>query len=157
MSMRKYLESIQTPDVPPGPFSVRLKYELKKEFFEHRRRSWFPALSTAAAMLMLALLVTVVVQPDLADSVHYAFTPQEDTTAIASADETSGQFLSDEDYRQTVERLQAMASESRSPAVQVGDLQDLDPDKSYLIRRTTDGSDRNIYFVSEIKSRPKMY
>jgi len=110
----------------------------------------------ATAALMLLLLVSVVIQPDLADRAHLALAPRQNDTAVAQA-EASQKFLSDEDYRQTVERLQTMASDSRSPAIHVRDLQDLDPDKSYLIRRTTDGSDRNIYFVSEIKSRPKMY
>ena len=157
MSMKKYLESIKVPEAPPGPFSVRLKYELKKEFFD-RRRSWFPAMSAVAAAMMLVLLVGMVVQPDLADRVHYVFAPQQAQQAVAEAGQTSGQnFLSDADYRQTVARLEDMNSEGRSPAVHVADLQDLDPDKSYMIRRTTDGDDRNIYFVSEIKSRPKMY
>ncbi len=155
MSMKKYLENVRVPEFPPGPFSVRLKYELKKEFFD-RRRSWFPAFSAAVAALMLALLVTVVIQPDLADRVHYAFIPQVATQTVAQG-ESHGKLLSDAEYRQTVQRLHTIASEGRSPAIQVRDLQDLDTDKSYLIRRTTDDGNRSIYFVSEIKSRPKMY
>ncbi|MCD4829301.1 MAG: hypothetical protein K8R90_07760 [Candidatus Cloacimonetes bacterium] len=153
--MRKYLESIKAPEAPPGPFSVRLKYELKKEFFD-RGRSWFPMASAVAAAIMLVLLITVIVQPDLADQVHFAFAPQQIEQSVAT--ETGNrQFLSDEEYSQTVARLQTMSNDSRSPAIHVRDLQDLDPDKSYLIRRTTDDSDRNIYFVSEVRSRPKMY
>ncbi len=146
MSIKKYLENINTPEVHPGPFSVRLKYELEKEYF-HRKRSfgWYPAFATAALVVMVFAFAVFIFKPDLADKAHYAFWRAEGKQYQLFA-ENSG-----------IAQSAPNSIVDQSNFVPVNNLSNLDESKSYVIKKVRDRNNRSIFYVSEYKGQqPKV-
>ncbi len=163
MSIKKYLENVHVPDTPPGPFSVRLKYELKKEFFE-RKRSWYPAFATAFASVMFLLIMGFVARPDIAHNLHYVLVGEEEQpieVALEDLQETEldtpEPFLTDEDIYLANQRIGNVSVVGDSTQGEVAGFPHLDEGKSYIIRRGTDEKKGNVYYISEVKKLPKMY
>jgi len=150
MSIEKYLESIKIPEKHPGPFAVRLKYQLQKEFFESRRRSYFfPAFATTAAMLFLLLASMFIIKPELAENVHYAIWKDQDQKLenILFVDE--GEFIGQKSKTGTVPNT------FDGEFYQVSDLSKLDKNKSYIIKKVQAKKQDNVFYVSEIKGNNK--
>lgn len=148
MSIEKYLENIEKPDTNPGPFAVRLKYEMKKELFE-RNRGWsfYPIASTVAASILLVCVGLLIMKPNIADNVHYALSGKnEGLKNIVFVDE--GEYLgqksdSNSDYANVGEFYQ------------VSDLSKLDKSKSYMIKKIRGRRNDVIFYVSEMKPTKK--
>ncbi len=163
MSIKKYLENVHVPDTPPGPYSVRLKYELKKEFFE-RKHSWYPAFATAAATIMFALVMGFVARPDLAHNLHYVFVGEQETPVELALEESMNEpietpepFLTEEDIYLANQRVGNEAVVTDSIQGDVAGFPHLVEGKSYIIRRDTDEKQGNVYYINEVKKLPKMY
>jgi len=155
MSIEKYLENIKLSDKHPGPFSVRLKYQLQKEFFEKRSRFGVLSLVTSAAAFVFFIMSTVfVVNPTVAQSIHYVFNKNADETNrlenIVFVDE--GEFLGQKS------RYGNQPNTIQGEFFKVSDLSNLDKNKSYIIKKVQGRSESNVFYVSEIKgqSKPKI-
>ncbi len=163
MSIKKYLENVRVPETPPGPFSVRLKYELRKEFFE-RKRSWYPAFATAAAAMMFLLVMGFVMRPDFAHNLHYAFAGEKEVVEEVAQIEPGEvmvdapePFLTEEDIYLANQRIGNVSVVNDSVQGEVAGFPHLVEGKSYIIRRGTDEKKGNVYYISEVKKLPKMY
>lgn len=154
MSMKKYLEAVRIPDTPPGPFAVRLKYQLKQEYFDRKRSpGWYPVFSSLMALVFLALLVTFVVKPDIAHRAHEVVwdSSQQDRPAM---DPYAG-FIADKTDEETAiaDEMTVEASETidnGSGMIHINQIKNLDREKSYIIRRVSDTRNGNFVYFSEM-------
>ncbi len=143
MSIEKYLENIKISDTNPGPYAIRLKYELKKKIFEKNSSSFFLVLSNGFALIMLVLIISFIVKPDLADKIHYAFNSNSTAELDDILAQNQGQWLGE----------RSSISKNNSAFFPVNDLSTLDAKKSYIIKRVQDSKNRSIFYVSEVKDR----
>ena len=142
MSIEKYLSHIKLKEVPPGPFSVRLKYELTRSLFEKQRNiGFYPVFATAMAAVMLFMSLAFVFNPDLADKAHYAFSRNEDKPS--------------ELFTNSQSEVRSSSIVGQGQVYQVSDLSMLDDTKSYIVRPAKDSRNGKMYFVSEIDNRNK--
>jgi hypothetical protein len=162
MSVEKYLENVKFTEVNPGPFSVRLKYNLKNYCYEQRRkRDIFLRTSSKLALVMLVLASAMIYKPDLAANLHENLLCK---TGILSND------LAEEEQL-IAERRQAeidLPDEGRYlgmwHAVSTGGnagnlpygimgLSELTEEKPYIIRKVRDRNNRYIYIVNEVEEK----
>jgi len=182
MSIKKYLARIELPEPQPGPFAMRLKYELRRELFERRRNwGWYPAFSTGLAGGMLVFISVLVVQPHWASTLHASLfgrplpalqqtptlpVPAESGVAKRPANPSgeTGQALPGERIVNGIalpanpDRLSRNIT-AQNDTTRVGrqSFPSLDEDKSYLIRRVKVSGNRSVYYVSELKENtPKI-
>ena len=159
MSVEKYLENIEIPDVNPGPFSVRLKYNLKNCFYERRRKRELYLKATSNVGIFLFLLLSFMIyKPDLAASLHDNILCK---TGIITNNEIEEEQLLAEKRQAEIElphegtylgmRYYASTASAGNSPYQVMELSDLPEETPYIIRKVRDGNNRYMYIVSEIK------
>jgi hypothetical protein len=177
MSIKKYLARIEVPDPQPGPFAVRLKYELRRELFEHKKSwGWYPAFSTSLAGGLLAILSILVIEPHWATMVHASLfgrelpktapatpveqpAPQVATSLPPASENPNGERIVNgivlpPKSENPVRNLVAQADSTRSGR---NSFPVLDEDKSYIVRRIQVSDNRSVYYVSELKAEtPKV-
>jgi len=137
MSIEKYLNNIEQKEIQPGPFSARLKYEMK-EYFMNRRKSYLiPALGYALAMFFFVTTALLLFNPAIAQNVHYAFSDKNEN--IQQLDYPSPNKLTDDGF------------------FYAKDLENLPAGKSYLIKTVEDKSGKMFYIDnSQNKKSPRI-
>ncbi|PID29003.1 MAG: hypothetical protein CSB55_02745 [Candidatus Cloacimonadota bacterium] len=149
MSIDKYLNRIKIPEYESQPFQTRLKYQLKDRFFAKRRYwTWYPALATALTVMMIFLTAAMVVKPQVAQKIHYAFS--QDRYRPDQLDLLLNNTVASENRSNLQIRP---VSSSRNYYQQVNDLSHLDESKSYIVKRIRDNKNRNVYYISEVKKK----
>jgi hypothetical protein len=183
MSIKKYLARIDLPDPQPGPFAVRLKYELRKELFERRPTwGWYPAFSTGLAGSLMILLSLFVVRPHWASALHASLFGQEAVSNVANVTSpapSSAPVIRSQGVEPGAKTADVQPGERMVNGIALPDKSDrinhnvvanndtlstgstsfpaLDADKSYLIRRIPVSDSRSIYYISELKAdKPKI-
>lgn len=145
MSIEKYLDNIKFQDIHPGPFAVRLKHEMKSHFFYNRNRSlFFPALSASFGLLMFIFTTGLIIRPDVASKIHYAFNRAE-KRQMEIEFSNEGHLLGS--YRQE----NSISSNNIHYTSSINDIPNLDENKTYLIKRLRDENNRFFYFIKEVK------
>jgi len=159
MSVEKYLENIELPEENPGPFSVRLKYNLKNQLYErNRKREMLQRFSSNLALLMFVLVSLMIYRPNLAASLHDNLLCR---TGIINGESEDEQLLA-EQRQADIElpeqgRFLGMAhtvstsGRGYSP-YQIMELSDLPEETPYIIRKVKDSNNRHIYIVTEIEA-----
>ena len=168
MSVEKYLENIKIPDESPGPFSVRLKYNLKNTYYEKiRRRDMMLKFTSHAGILMFVALSVMIYKPTLAASLHDNLLCR--TGLITSTDEDD-QLIADrrqaeielpENGHYLGMRYNVSTSATGNLPYQIMELSDLPEERPYIIRKVRDRNNRIIYIVNELdavqSSRSSLY
>lgn len=143
MRVSKYLSEIKAPEYLPGPFGVRLKYELKQEFLDRKRNFWVPVLSSSLAF-GFAFMSFLIVKPETAIKLHQmAFNDNRQMDYLLMHNQNENL----EDYNS---KLKPVSTESPFSM--------MEDDKSYIIHKIKDNDNRTIIYVSEVKKsvQPKV-
>ncbi len=141
MSMKKYLRSVEIPDLHPGPFAVRLKYELKNDFLRKKHFSLVPVFSAGAWVVVLLVTGLFIMKPDIPSKLHYAIWKTQPLPAQTQA----------KNYYQpvSVSNTGIIDRENEDSLTGFGQLEE---DKTYLVRKIKDANNKFIFYVSEIKT-----
>lgn len=174
--LKRYLKNINPTSPDPGLYAVRLKHELKKEFFTARRRhSFSPALALGTVLGLALLNVGFLLEPQWAVALHKRI-GGEDTAPAAVASPTyltrvqaagagtpatqtnaavnNGDPLYTLGNQTSPTLSQPRADSTITPVpdgrlVSAEELKQLDARKSYVIRRSD--NNQQFYIVSEIR------
>ncbi len=161
MSIEKYLESVRLPNTQPGPYSVKLKYDLKSKFVaKQRRKSVYLTGFSFASVTLLVFLSLIVYKPEIAISLHHAVL---NNTEMINNENLSEEQLIAEQRQAEIELpyegnylgRQYQVSSSTHPAevpFRIMELSQLEDETPYIIRKVKDSNDRHIYFISEVNS-----
>ncbi|MBW6516332.1 MAG: hypothetical protein K0B81_06940 [Candidatus Cloacimonetes bacterium] len=160
MSVEKYLENIETPEIDPGPFSVRLKYNLKNYLYERRRkRETFLKLTSNVGIFLFIMTSIMIYKPDLAASLHDNLLCK---TGIISTGQIDEEQLMAERRQAEIDlpeegtylgwRYYTSSSMNSSSPYQIMELSDLPEETPYVIRKVRDRNNRYVYIVSEMEA-----
>ena len=140
MPIDKYLYNVNAPDFPPGPFAVRLKFELKQLFFDKKIGSFFHYAYSTAILGLVAICLLLIMKPHAANNInHFVFRGKDSTLdklLVAERDIDMSSFTS------SIRNVSAEMNQS---------LQFLEDDKSYLIHKFKDHENKTLIYVSEVK------
>lgn len=160
MSVEKYLKNIKEPEIKPGPFSVRLKYNLKNYLYEKRRkREIYLTVTSRMGIVLLIAVSFMVYNPQLASSLHENLLAR--TGIINQSQEEERQQLIVERRQSEIELPEdgryfgmrhnvSTGSSSDSNPFQIMELSDLPEDIPFIIRKVRDNNNRVIYIINEI-------
>ena len=141
MPIDKFLYSLKTPDFPPGPFSVRLKYELKQLYFDRKIGKILHLTYSAAILCLVVLCITLVTNPHIASNINnFVFNGNNSTLdklLLAERDIDISNFSAS---------VRNVSHEINSS------LTFLEDDKSYLIHKFKDNDNNTLIYISEVKS-----
>ncbi len=157
MSVEKYLENVKVPQVKPGPFSVRLKYNLKNYCYEQRRkRDFFLTITSKLAFVLFIFVAVMIYKPELAANLHDNLLSK--TGIIDNMDEE--QMLAEKRqaeielpnrgrYLGMMHNVSTSGSSDNNP-YRFMELSDLAEEKPYMIRKVRDRNNRYIYIINEL-------
>ncbi len=134
-----YLNSFNVIDVPPGPFSVKLKYDLKNKLFKSNRLQMFFIPAIASFLILISFVSLLIIKPEIAAQINYAFT----------GDKPFPEFLEQKPIIYTEGNIRANEVNS------IDDLKNLSEDKTYIIRKERKKG-RNIFYINEQNKNPKI-
>ena len=140
MHIDKYLCDVEQPDFLPGPFSVRLKYEIKQKFFDKRNVNYFHLAYSGTIFGLLLICSFLVLKPDTASTINkIVFGNQTETLDML--------LLSDKDID-----LSNYSSNIRTVSSDINStLPFIEEDKSYLIHKFRDHQNKTLIYISEVK------
>lgn len=158
MSVEKYLKNIQLPEENPSSFSARLKYNLKNQFYERRRkRELYLRITSHLGLLLFILVAVMVYKPNLAAVLHDNILCK---TGILNNETIDEEQLLAEQRQAEIElpdegrylgmRHNVSTAGSANFPYQIMELSDLPEEKPYIIRKVRDRNNRFIYIVNEI-------
>ena len=140
MPIDKYLCNVALPDFPPGPFAVRLKYEIKKLYFEKSVGKILHFAYSTAIFGLLVLCMIFILKPQTAHNVNSFVFKDNDATLdmllLAERDIDISSFTSNERF---------LTAESST-------LPFIEEDKSYLIHKFRNHENQTLIYISELKS-----
>ena len=160
MSVEKYLDNVETPEINPGPFSVRLKYNLKNYFYERRRkREIYLKLTSNVGIFLFVMVSVMVYKPDLAASLHENLLCK---TGIISNDQIDEEQYLAEQRQAEIElpdagrsfgmRYNVATTSTTDNPYQIMELSDLTEETPYVIRKVRVSNNRYVYIVSEMEA-----
>ena len=141
MPIDKFLYNVDLPNFHPGPFNVRLKYELKQIFFDRKLGKYFHLVYSSAIFSLLIVCLILVVKPHTASNIN--------NFVFGGKDSTLDKLLlaeRDIDFATLSSTLRNVSAEVNSA------LPFLEDDKSYLLHKIRDHENKTVIYVSELKS-----
>jgi len=140
MHIDKYLCDIDTPCFQPGPFSVRLKYELKQSFFDKATSKVLHLVYSLAVFGFFIVCTVFVLQPHTAHRVNaFVFGDQSATLDMLLLTEN------DIDVSNFTSHMRRVTNQMNSS------LPFIEEDKSYLLHKFRNHDNRTLIFISEVK------
>jgi len=142
MHIDKYLCDLEAPFYQPGPFSVRLKYELKQAFFDRRSGSIIHFAYSTAIFSLLIVCTLLVFRPYTAHQINsFVFGGQETTLDMLLLTEN------DIDISNFPSNVRAVSQELNSA------LPFLEEDKPYLVHKFRNHENQMLIYISEVRPR----
>ncbi len=141
--LSKYLCSVNKPDFQTGPFSVRLKYELRNKFFEQKQSRLMPVISLSLVSVLTLMVGMLIIKPQTALKLNQlAFNHKDNMDYLL--------FNSDEnvDFSNIADHIKPVSSD-----LQNSPLSMIEEDKSYILHKMKDDSNRTIFYISEVKKK----
>jgi hypothetical protein len=147
MHIDKYLCDVNLPEFQPGPFAVRLKYELKQSFFDKRKTAWmFHFVYSTAILGLLAICIFLVVNPHVANNMNTIVFGEQETT------ESSLEMLllaeRDIDVSNFPSGIRTVSSNTYSP------LPFIEENTVYVIYKFTNEYNQTLFYINQIRQRP---
>ncbi len=169
MSIEKYLNNIRVPEKHPGPFSVRIKHDVKKRLVARRKRKdQFFLVMGSFCLILFLFSGYLLYNPHYAASLHnnvlvktgFLGNNNEDSAQIDAERlqaemplTETGRYLGSQSFSPTTSsRLRPVStipSESAS-SYQIMELSQLEEGTPYIIRKVKNGTNSYIYFINEI-------
>lgn len=142
--LNKYLCRINKPDFQTGPFSVRLKYELKNKFFDQKKSHLFPIISVSVMSVMTLMLGMLIIKPQTAYRINQlAFNHKDNIDFLLFNPDDNN------DFSNISENIKPVSSNN----LQDSPLSMIEEDKSYILHKLKDDADRTIIYISEVKKK----
>ncbi|HOQ80448.1 MAG TPA: hypothetical protein PL063_01770 [Candidatus Cloacimonadota bacterium] len=141
--LSKYLCSVNKPEFQPGPFSVRLKYELKNKFLEQKQSRLLPTISVSLVSVLTVMLSLLIIKPQTAYRLNrLVFDNNKDIDYLLfnSQEET--------DYSNLSSQIRPVATNMQNSPLSM-----IEEDKSYILHKLRDSSNRTIFYISEVKQK----
>lgn len=141
--LNKFLCRINKPDFQTGPFSVRLKYELKNQFFDQKHSQLFPIISVSVMTLMTVMIGMLIFKPQTAYRLNQlAFNHKDNIDYLL--------FNSDDnnDFSNLSDQIKPVSSNFQDSPLSM-----IEEDKSYILHKLTDDTNRTIIYISEVKKK----
>jgi hypothetical protein len=145
MHIDKYLCDVKKPTFLPGPFSVRLKYELKQAIFDKKPVSSFHLVYSSAIICLFILCTVFVLNPTTAQRLHTLVFPENQTDTL----DLLLMAERDIDLSNYPTTFRTVASELENT------LPFLENNKSYLIHKFRNTEDKAFIYISEVKNSQK--
>ena len=140
MLIDRYLCDIDTPYFQPGPFSVRLKYELKQSFFDKKSSKTLHLAYASAVLSLFVVCSLLVVRPHTAQRLNsLVFGEQTSTLDMLLLTE------SDIDVSNFPSHIRRVSHQMNSS------LPFIEEDKSYLLHKFRNHDNKTLIFISEVK------
>jgi len=139
MHIDKYLCDIKQPIFPPGPFYVKLKYDLKQAIFDKKPHSYAHLVYCTAIVCLIIICTLLIYKPDTARNLNtLVFGNDTDTLEmlLLASETTNTPFPS---------QFRSVSSDATYY------LPFIEEDKPYLIQRVKDSDDKSFYYVREVK------
>lgn len=166
MSIEKYLEDVHVPSGQPGPFTFKLKHDIKKRLLLRKRRQMtLYRVAKYANVLLFLAVAFMIVNPDYAVQINRTFTgnpePQEQTMHAEQQDDKlplteegtylgSGSGLGSGSISSRIVPVSTGGQASASSSFQIMELSELEENKPYIIRKFRDNNNRSVYLVNEM-------
>jgi len=138
--LEKYLWNIKCPEFDPGPFEGQLKAELKQHFLRQRKPRLLPILNYTFMGLLLLTCSLLIVKPQAALKLNEMAFNKQDNLDYLLLNPEQNNSVDYEDQLQTV-------SSNESP------LDMIEQDKSYIVHKLKDESNRTVIYISEVKKK----
>lgn len=141
MHIDKYLCNIEKPDFLPGPFSVRLKYELKQEFFDKKSKLSMHFMYCTGLISLFVICTLFVLRPNTAENLHKIVFGDRNSETLDML------LLSDNDIDLSnfPNNIRTVSSDHNSS------LPFIEEDKSYLVHKFRDHNNKTLIYISEVK------
>ena len=141
MPIDKYLYDIEIPDFTPGPFAIRLKYEMKQVIFYERNKPFYHILYASALLSLSFICVLFVFKPSAAQSLnHLVFkSAQPEDFDLIYAEE------SDIDLSKYATNVKAVTGNANAS------FPFIEEDKSYLVHKFRSNENKMLIYFSEVR------
>lgn len=169
MSIEKYLDGVEVPQGSPGPYSVKLKYDIRKRLLiKQRNRERLFIIFKYINILLFLLVALIVYKPDYAVLINETFAAK-DSSELPVADKLpepsaapqkddlhflgEGVALGSQQFSGTGSLSRAVpvsTGPQTPPSFQIMELSQLKENTPYMIRKVKGSNDNFIYFVNEI-------
>ncbi len=139
--INRLLYNMKAPNYDPGPFKTRLKYELMNQLY-HQRKNWFLPIFATSMLTVFAIMTTImIIKPETAFKAHqFAFNNDKKLDYLLMNNQNTNM----DDYQS---QLRPVVNNNNSAFSMMED------DKSYIIHKLKDDSDRTIILISEVKKK----
>ncbi|MCL1827175.1 MAG: hypothetical protein FWG20_03940 [Candidatus Cloacimonetes bacterium] len=141
MPIDKYLSDIETPDFTPGPFALRLKYEMKQVIFYERNKPIYHIVYTAAIISLTCICFLLVLKPTTAQSLNQIVFKHEilEDLDLIYAEE------SDVDLSKYATKVNAVTNDTNVS------FPFIEEDKSYLVHKFRNHENKMLIYFSEVR------
>ena len=142
MHIDKYLCDLEAPFHKPGPFSARLKYELKQAFFDRRTGNAVHYAYSSAIFSLLIVCTLLVFKPYTAQRINsFVFGGQDNTLDMLLLTEN------DIDISNFPSNVRAVSHDLNSA------FPFLEEDKPYLLHKFRNHENQMLIYISEVRPR----
>jgi len=144
MPIDKYLFDIKKPDFTPGPFAIRLKYEMKQVLFCDKHKNYANICYGATIISLSFICLLFVLKPSAAQSLNnlvFGYGPHDTIDMLFSEEGDIDLSYYNTSFRNVQSGLN-------------GTLPFIEEDKSYLVQKFKNNDNKTLIYFSEVK-QPK--
>ena len=141
MPIDKYLSDIETPDFSPGPFAIRLKYEMKQVIFFERNKPLYHFIYSTAILSLSVICLLLVLKPQTAQSLNllvFKGEQPEDIDLIYAEE-------SEIDLSKYASNVKAVSSNANTS------FPFIEEDKSYIVHKFRNHENKMLIYFSEVR------
>ncbi|MCL2062829.1 MAG: hypothetical protein FWG98_00455 [Candidatus Cloacimonetes bacterium] len=143
MPIDKYLCNVNLPDFQPGPFTVRLKYELKQLYFDKKLSNFYHYVYSSAILGLFVICLLLVFKPQTAHNINSFVFRTDHENALDML------LLAEKDID-----ISNLPSNIRTVSTEMpNSLSFLEDDKSYLIHKFRNHENKTMIYISEVKNQ----
>ena len=162
------LTNLEVPEIKDTFLHYELKEKLERKYF-HQKFKLPYRIAFGSALAMFLFTLSVVIKPDIATSINYAFTGDSDSQLVANSkidavtsegpatDQWKGfeglAMLDNQNPRLKSDDLQAVSDTTNDNAIQFLDPDDFEEGKVYMIRRYKSQDKQGVIMINEMEDR----
>ena len=141
MPIDKFLYDLQKPDFFPGPFAIRLKYEMKQVLFAAKQKQFHHLTYALAILCLSSICVMLIIKPSTAQSLNQLVFGADDydTYDLLFSEEN------DIDLSNLPSNIRAVSTGANSS------FPFIEEDKSYLVYKFKNHENKTLIYFSEVR------